>query len=60
MGKTEIKLVLTLDETNVVLSALGDKPFIQVAELIGKVREQAQPQVPDENKPSGVVDELVD
>lgn len=36
---------LTLDEANMVLGALGKAPFEQVAALIGKLREQAQPQI---------------
>jgi hypothetical protein len=55
---SDIKLTLTVDEVNRVLSALGDKPFVQVADLITKVRTQAQPQVP-EQKPDMVADELV-
>ena len=36
---------LTLDEANMVLAALGKAPFEQVAGLIGKLKEQAQPQL---------------
>lgn len=36
---------LTLDEANLVLGALGKAPFDQVAGLITKMREQAQPQL---------------
>jgi hypothetical protein len=36
---------LTLDEANLILAALGKAPFEQVAGLIGKLREQAQPQL---------------
>jgi len=46
MGNTQIKLELTLDEINGVLSALGTMPYAQVSGLIEKVREQAIPQVP--------------
>jgi hypothetical protein len=41
-----LKFELTLDEANLVLAALGKAPFEQVAGLIGKMREQAQPQLP--------------
>ena len=37
----EIVLKLSLNEVNAVLTALGQMPFVQVAELIGRVREQA-------------------
>ena len=36
---------LTLDEANLVLTALGKAPFDQVATLIGNIRQQAQPQL---------------
>ena len=36
---------LTLDETNLILSALAKAPFEQVAGLIGNLREQAGPQL---------------
>ncbi len=41
-----LKFELTLDEANMILAALGKAPFEQVAGLIGKLREQAQPQLP--------------
>lgn len=41
----EIELKLTINEVNVVLGALGNMPFAQVATLIEKVKGQAQPQV---------------
>lgn len=41
-----LKFELTLDEANLVLAALAKAPFEQVAGLIGKLREQAQPQLP--------------
>jgi hypothetical protein len=40
-----ITLELELDEVNVVLSALGQMPFVQVAGLVAKIQEQASPQV---------------
>jgi hypothetical protein len=55
---SDIKLTLTVDEVNRVLGALGDKPFVQVVDLITKVRTQAQSQVP-ENNTNTVADELV-
>jgi len=41
-----LKFELNLDEANLVLAALAKAPFEQVAGLIGKLREQAQPQLP--------------
>jgi hypothetical protein len=55
---SDIKLTLTVDEVNRVLGALGERPFVQVIDLITKVRTQAQPQVP-EQKADMVADELV-
>ena len=36
---------LSLDEANLILSALGKAPFEQVAGLIGNIRQQAEPQL---------------
>ena len=41
----EIKLSLTLEEVNGVIGTLSMLPFGQVAGLVGKIREQAIPQV---------------
>ena len=40
-----MKLELTIVEVNTIMQALGNAPYVQVAELIQKIREQAQPQV---------------
>lgn len=40
-----IKLELTLEEINIVLSALGNAPYIQVFNIITKLKDQAAPQV---------------
>ena len=48
-----MKLDLTINEVNIIMQALGNAPYVQVAELVQKIREQAQPQVaapvPEEN-----------
>jgi len=41
----EIKLQLSIEEINQVLTALGNLPFIQVHELIGKIQTQASEQL---------------
>lgn len=41
----EIKLELKIEEINQVLTALGNLPFIQVHELIGKIQAQATGQL---------------
>jgi hypothetical protein len=45
-----IHLELELAEVNGVLSALGKFPFEQVADLVAKIRDQAIPQVPEEEE----------
>ena len=40
-----LKFELTLDETNMILTALSKAPYEQVAGLIDKIRDQAQPQL---------------
>lgn len=42
---TTINLTLTVAEVNGVMQALGNLPFAQVVGLIGKIKEQAEPQV---------------
>jgi hypothetical protein len=39
-----MKLELTINEVNMILQALGNAPYAQVFELVGKIREQAQAQ----------------
>lgn len=52
MDTKEIELKLTVAETNGVLSALGQMPFVQVQALIMKIQAQAAPQVQEEKKES--------
>lgn len=41
----EIQLKLTVDETNLVLNALGNMPFTQVYQLVNKIQQQASEQL---------------
>jgi hypothetical protein len=41
----EINVSLKIEEINLVLSSLGNLPFIQVHELIGKIQGQASAQL---------------
>ena len=41
----EIKLTLTIEEANLILEALGDKPFSKVFGLINKIQQQASEQL---------------
>jgi len=43
-----ITLNLELQELNGILTALGQMPYAQVAELVEKIRQQAIPQVQNE------------
>jgi hypothetical protein len=45
-----IKIDLTVNETNAILFALAKQPYESVAALIDKIREQALPQVPEEDR----------
>lgn len=38
-------LKLTLDEINLVMGALGNMPYAQVASLVNKISEQVKPQL---------------
>ncbi len=46
-----IKLQLTLEETNLILNALGDQPYKQVFQLIQSLQQQAAQQIESENNP---------
>lgn len=41
----KINLELTIDQTNLVLSALSNLPFNQVVDVITNIRQQAETQV---------------
>ena len=38
-------LDLTIDQINVIMSSLGNAPFIQVEGIINEIRKQVQPQL---------------
>lgn len=40
-----IKLELTVDEVNYILNDLANKPYIEVAELISKIKTQGEKQL---------------
>ncbi len=48
MPDQTIKLELTIQEVNHLLSLMGNLPFVQVAHLIAKIKEQGEPQVTQE------------
>ena len=41
-------LRLTIDEINIIFSALGERPFKEVYELVGKINEQSNQQLQDQ------------
>ena len=41
----ELKIVLTVEEVNVVLGALSTKPFAEVSDLIFKIKAQGDSQL---------------
>lgn len=45
VGQSVIALSLTLAETNLILEALGNLPFVRVFQLVGKIQQQAETQV---------------
>jgi hypothetical protein len=50
MKPDEITLNLSINETNAILFALAKQPYDTVAQLIEKVRNQALPQVPEDQR----------
>jgi len=40
-----MQLDLTLEQINVIMQALGNAPYIQVAPVIAEIQKQAAPQV---------------
>lgn len=40
-----INLELSVQEINLILQALGQAPYVQVAEIVDKIKAQAVPQV---------------
>lgn len=50
MKPDEITLHLSINETNAILFALAKQPYDTVAQLIEKLRNQALPQVPEEQR----------
>ena len=43
--KKEITLHLTIEEINIIFNALGERPFREVFELVGKINEQSNEQL---------------
>lgn len=44
-----MKLELSLEEINIIMTAMGNMPYVQVVGLVEKVRSQVQPQINETN-----------
>lgn len=44
-----LTLEVTIDEANLILEALGQRPFIEVYQLVQKIQSQAEDQVNQTN-----------
>ncbi len=49
----KVKLELELEEVNLILKSLGNLPFKEVFELIGKINQQANQQLKDDPHSKG-------
>ncbi len=49
MKEQEIQFTVSLQEANQIFKALGNLPFAEVYELIGKLNEQANTQLNNQN-----------
>ena len=47
----ELTLKLTVDQTNLILEALGDMPFAKVYEVVNSSQSQASSQLQDSDQP---------
>lgn len=59
-NQNNINLHLSLNEINTILTALGDRPYVDVFELIRKIQQQASSQVnaaQEEQAAVSIVDE---
>jgi hypothetical protein len=60
MITNELNFSLSIDEANVILNALGERPYVQVADLIVKMQLQAQEQLTAKENRSGESESLFD
>jgi len=44
-------LELTVDQINIILQALGNAPYVQVAPVIAEIQKQAAPQAQNNTTP---------
>ncbi len=60
MSEKTIKLTVTVDQTNLILEALGQLPFVKVYELIGSIQGQAKEQLSETAPEPSAVPSLVE
>lgn len=46
MDQTILKLELTVADTNIILNALAQRPYAEVAGIFNNIQQQAQGQLP--------------
>jgi len=59
-SKSNISITVTVDQTNLILEALGQLPFVKVYELIGSIQAQAKEQLREEAPEPAAVASLVE
>ena len=47
----KVTITLSVEEANYVLGALGARPFAEVADLIAKIKKEAEEQINKDNGP---------
>jgi hypothetical protein len=52
MGETTLTLELSVDDINLILEALGERPFKSVYGLVSRLQSQAQSQLQPEAPPA--------
>jgi hypothetical protein len=45
MEQTNVSITMTVAQWNVVMNALGQRPFAEVADIIGNIKAQADQQL---------------
>lgn len=60
MSDKTINLTVTVDQTNLILEALGQLPFVKVYELIGSIQGQAKAQLSEAPSEPAAVPSLVE
>lgn len=48
-----IKLELEVEDTNLILEALGQLPFVRVYQVINRIQEQARAQIQEQQQAEG-------